>query len=234
MDELGLNQLSTAKRAGLGADYVRDILRGKIKEPSGVKLSQLAAALECSTAYLLGQDDAIGSPPPGLMKQVTDVTAWLPITHRLAKGVFRFSSSPDPELPDARYLTTITAAHNAAVWLALVEDNHADRYVPAGYIVQVVDSDGWDETSPPPSPLAVIERYRDNGDLVERTLQHLRFMDQFSMLLADMSNEPNHRGDGQSGSSAVSRRDPQFKIIGWVVEASRRFDGLGDHVFPRP
>lgn len=56
MRELGLNQLSTAKRAGLGADYVRDLVRGKVRQPSALKLTKLAEALECSPSYLMGLD----------------------------------------------------------------------------------------------------------------------------------------------------------------------------------
>ena len=52
--ELRLNPYSTAKKAGLGGSYVRDILRGKVKQPSAARLSKLAAALDVPTAWLMG------------------------------------------------------------------------------------------------------------------------------------------------------------------------------------
>ncbi len=54
MQALGLNPNSASQRGGLDRDYVRNILRGKIKDPSASKLTQLAEALQCSPAYLLG------------------------------------------------------------------------------------------------------------------------------------------------------------------------------------
>jgi transcriptional regulator with XRE-family HTH domain len=56
MREMGLNQLSTAKAAHLGEDYVRDLVRGKVKQPSATRLTQLAEALHCSPGYLMGMD----------------------------------------------------------------------------------------------------------------------------------------------------------------------------------
>lgn len=54
MRELKLSQRGAAMKAGLGEDYVRDILRGRIREPSFVKLQALAKALDVSPAWLLG------------------------------------------------------------------------------------------------------------------------------------------------------------------------------------
>jgi transcriptional regulator with XRE-family HTH domain len=53
---LNLNPNAASQRAGLGRDYVRDILRGRIQNPSAQRLNRLAEALECKPAYLLGED----------------------------------------------------------------------------------------------------------------------------------------------------------------------------------
>lgn len=63
IDHLGLNAYSAAMKSGLGASYVRDILRGKVADPTASKLLRLAAVLECSIYYLLGADDLPGSDP---------------------------------------------------------------------------------------------------------------------------------------------------------------------------
>jgi transcriptional regulator with XRE-family HTH domain len=50
----GLNANSASQKAGLGRDYVRDVLRDKIRDPSAQRLRRLADALECDPGYLLG------------------------------------------------------------------------------------------------------------------------------------------------------------------------------------
>lgn len=59
MEALGLNQFSLAKRAGLGESYVRDLFRGKVKEPGSVKLFALAAALGCEPKDLLPRNSVL-------------------------------------------------------------------------------------------------------------------------------------------------------------------------------
>jgi phage repressor protein C with HTH and peptisase S24 domain len=55
MEALNLNPLSTAKKAKLGDDAVRDILRGKSENPSHDSLSKIAKALGCTVADLTGE-----------------------------------------------------------------------------------------------------------------------------------------------------------------------------------
>lgn len=58
LEATGLTANAASQKAGLGRDYVRDILRGRIQEPSALRLRRLASALDCTEAYLLGQDDS--------------------------------------------------------------------------------------------------------------------------------------------------------------------------------
>jgi SOS-response transcriptional repressor LexA len=53
MGALGLNPFETAKRANLGASYVRDILRGKTRMPNAENIAKLAAVLETTADYLM-------------------------------------------------------------------------------------------------------------------------------------------------------------------------------------
>lgn len=62
MEALNLNPLSTAKRAKLGNDAVRDILRGKSGNPSSETLSKIARALGCAVADLTGEKPVAQSP----------------------------------------------------------------------------------------------------------------------------------------------------------------------------
>ncbi|KDE20693.1 transcriptional regulator [Acetobacter aceti 1023] len=65
MAQLGLSQKALARKAGVGDTYVRDILKGKSRNPGGEKLECIAAVLGCTARDLLfpGVDHA----QPGLM-----------------------------------------------------------------------------------------------------------------------------------------------------------------------
>lgn len=54
---LDLSPNAASQKAGLGRDYVRDILRGRIKEPSALRLRRLSDVLQCSPEYLLGKEE---------------------------------------------------------------------------------------------------------------------------------------------------------------------------------
>lgn len=47
------NPYRLAKDAGLDGGYVRDILRGKVKDPSAVKMLALSRALRCDVVWLI-------------------------------------------------------------------------------------------------------------------------------------------------------------------------------------
>lgn len=57
MEALGLNAFETAKRANLGASYVRDILRGKTRVPNAENIAKLAAVLETTVDYLMDRSN---------------------------------------------------------------------------------------------------------------------------------------------------------------------------------
>lgn len=54
LEALGINAFEAARRMPAGRDYVNDILNGKKASVRGVKLEDLARALECDPGYLLG------------------------------------------------------------------------------------------------------------------------------------------------------------------------------------
>lgn len=62
LEVLGRKPVTAAVGAGLGRDFIRDILAGKKRSVRGDKLEQLAQALDTSTDYLLGRDSE--TPPP--------------------------------------------------------------------------------------------------------------------------------------------------------------------------
>lgn len=58
MKALNLNATSAAKKAGLGQDAIRDIVRGKSLNPANETLRRIAKALGCSVADLTGERPA--------------------------------------------------------------------------------------------------------------------------------------------------------------------------------
>ena len=60
LSALGVTANAASEDAGLGRSYVRDILRGRIKAPSAIKLMQLARVLQTTPAYLLGRESVDG------------------------------------------------------------------------------------------------------------------------------------------------------------------------------
>ncbi|GCD55183.1 LexA family transcriptional regulator [Acetobacter pasteurianus] len=100
MAHLGLSQKALARKAGVGDTYVRDILKGKSRNPGGEKLECIAAVLGCTARDLLfpGVDHA----QPGLMLRERR-TPYLPPpftpqeTPRDTLRVHGFSSREKPE-----------------------------------------------------------------------------------------------------------------------------------------
>jgi SOS-response transcriptional repressor LexA len=57
MEEKGVKAAPLALQAGLGASFVRDIIRGKTRSPSHANLTKLAKALDTTPEYLTGVVD---------------------------------------------------------------------------------------------------------------------------------------------------------------------------------
>lgn len=64
MSAIGLNQRSLAVTAGLHEDRVRNILRGRSRNPRADTVDALAMALGVPATWLLGQTDTAKPPPP--------------------------------------------------------------------------------------------------------------------------------------------------------------------------
>lgn len=62
---LRLTANAASEAAGLGRSYLRDVLGGRIKEPSALRLLRIADVLKCSPDYLLGKEN--GPWPNGLL-----------------------------------------------------------------------------------------------------------------------------------------------------------------------
>lgn len=186
MDTLNMNALQTAKTAGLGDSFVRDILRGKTKSPSAENLAKLAAALETTVEYLIGSSNdndvndvgEIELPLEGI-PVVSTVSAgtWLEVTV--------FDGDEDPVvLPLARDRRFPRARHYAL----LVHGDSMDLEYPDGsYAICVDFADSGVQIK---SGLRVhIERQRAGGQLVEITIKAIERTGDDFYLVPKSTNE---------------------------------------------
>lgn len=156
MQLLGLNPFSAAKKAGLGGDYVRDIIRGKVKNPSAERLGMLAEALECSLYYLLGQEEIesrvverVPPDPEGGRRLPAPLPMWspadgkpvpvlLPIRFEIMADAYR-KATDVVRAPVGFEAATIPPAYiGREAWWEVVRDDSVARVAPAGSLVLVV------------------------------------------------------------------------------------------------
>lgn len=165
LEATGLSANAASTFAGLGRDYVRDILRGKVKEPSADRLDRLATVLGCSLAYLLGSSDEPGVPTP--YRDIHFTT--LPVSYRIRPG---FHLDDDGSMPIA-FDWPVSPLTDSVTneWLEYVEDPSGGAPVPRGALLHMsmmslAVRDNRDL-------LIVITRTADGGRLLERSVRCL-------------------------------------------------------------
>lgn len=196
LSALGLNALSAAKKAGLGDDFVRDILRGKVRKPSAERLARLAEALECSVNYLLGapdpapefahrdeRGDRVRVPPPLARRgHWTDPHAnipnrgVLPIKYELSRA-FRRTSEVQRDL-GAEAASVPMAYADRDAWIEVVRDEHAAGIAKPGSLIVVSALSDLDRPGLQDGDHVVVERHLVGPQavyyLVERTVRVIR------------------------------------------------------------
>lgn len=197
MDMLGMNALQTAKKAGLGDSYVRDILRGKTRSPNVENIAKLAAALDTTPDWFFNQG-ADEAP----LKRVGDVTG-LDVVGKIQAGSWVDRSIID----DSEEHEIIPVARdprfpNARQYALAVEGDSMDLEYPDGSYVTCVDF--WD------SGLSIKDGYilhveRHNGPLVEMTLKAVETIDGEQMLCPRSSNTKHKpiRLEGDGGTEIL-------------------------------
>lgn len=207
MDALGLNPFSAAQRAGLGEAYVRDILRGKSKNPSADKLGKLAVALETSLTYLISGDEPIlniqvspgnvmnipkpfasATSPPDL------VPVSLPIKHELLFDIWRNASQMTRAPIGYEAATIIDEYKHREQWFELVRDNSMRAVAPSGSLVQVAAMGDDDVRSLEHGDIVVVQKRVISTDrkihVVNRSLRRIEFYEDLGVWLYSL-----HTGD---------------------------------------
>lgn len=200
MSALGLNPFSTAKKAGLGQDFVRDILRGKARNPSSERLAKLAEALEVSVPYLLGKPELEpaargygrdGEPlesvaalrSPGWEEnQRRPRSVALPIRFELMTGAFRRSAEIQRDR-GFESATIVEAYASREQWFEVVRDDGAALVAPMGALLQVAKFTDEDRAELGEGDVVIVERHHIGPNassyLIERSVRiiHRRYPD---------------------------------------------------------
>jgi SOS-response transcriptional repressor LexA len=200
MDMLGLNAFQTAKKAGLGDSFVRDILRGKTRSPNSENLVKLATALETTVDWFMAAGDQAPAPQPSIV----------PVTGLAVLGKIQAGNWVDRSIiDDSGEYEIIPVALDPRFTgfrqyaLEVVGDSMDLKY-PEGSFVTCVDyADSG--SSLQPGRIIHVERY--NGSLVEVTLKAIEYVDGVLMLVPRSSN-PRHQPikfEGDAGTEIVVR-----------------------------
>lgn len=197
MDLTGMNAFETAKKAGLGESFVRDILRGKSKNPGIEKLERLAAALDTTVEWFTSADEgkAAARPAPavGGLDVIGSIQAGNWVDRSIIEEPYEREIIPvarDPRFPHAKQYA-----------LEVIGDS-MDKEYPEGCYVTCVDY--WDSGLSIKDGL-ILHVERHNGALVEMTLKAVETIDGAQMLVPRSSN-PKHkpfRAEGEPGAEVV-------------------------------
>lgn len=219
MEAKGLNPHSTAVGSGLGEDAVRDILRGKAKDPGASKVLALAKLLETSVEALYVEDDAefeALAPPLSPTREVM-----LPVRYTCAAGNFREideTSQVEPRMEPAERFPAYAAWPQ---WLELVEGDSIDKLIPDGALIHVVDALAMGY-APVDGDIVVAQRSRMNGLMRERTVKQVE-ISRAGVKLWPRSHNPLHQEALDLTAGAANDQLTEVTIVGKVLQAYIRF-----------
>lgn len=209
MDQTGLTPTTWSQKA----EVARTTIARAVKESypfvtSSRTLSKLASAA--------------GVEPPNFRSQDRYATApiFLPVRHRAQAGHWievDFAEEAPPAPP--MFVPASPGYSNPSQWLELVVGDSVDREIPAGSFVHVVDAieRGY---RPRTGDFVVVQRARDGGRLLERSIKQVEIRPDNQVELWPRSHNPQWNtplclDDAQDGVTA--------EIVGLVIASYRRF-----------
>lgn len=204
MDMMGMNPHSLAVKAGVGDDFVRDILRGKSRKPGAEKLAKIASALETTLDWFTSESD--------LMKEIAGANATndpFELTNMVVKGTIQAGTWLDRTIFDDDYenFEVIPVARDprfprAKQYGLKIEGDSMDEMFPDGTFVSCVD---FADSGLAIRPGLIVHVERRNGHLVELTLKVIDMIDG-KLMLAPRSSNKRHLPiplEGDSGTEIV-------------------------------
>lgn len=209
MEELGLNPYSAAKNSGLQEDTVRDIIRGKVKDPGASKLLRLAKTLGTSVESLLGDED----PSPSLA--IDEIQ--LPVLYKTAAGPWLEQEQIAQTEPKMATAIRIKGYEKFPQWLEQVEGESVNRLIPHGTLIHVVDAIAMGYT-PSNDDIVVVLRTRAGGMLQERTVKQVEITTT-GIQLWPRSYDPQYSKPLELRHGASEDEEITVEIVGKVVRA---------------
>lgn len=199
MDMKEMNAFQTAKKAGLGESFVRDILRGKTRNPSHENLVKLAMALDTTVDWFAGAGE--DADPLHRVKGIEglDVVGKIQAGNWLDRSIIDHDGDHEiiPVARDPRF-------PHAKQYAMAVEGDSMDREYPDGSYVTCVD---FIDSGLSLRNGLIVHVERHNGPLVEVTLKAIETVDGKRMLVPRSSN-PRHKPieiNGDAGTEIVVR-----------------------------
>lgn len=184
MDMMEMNAYQTAKKAGLGESFVRDILRGKTRNPSHENLAKLALALETTVDWFAGSGN--DAEPLNRVKAIEglDVVGKIQAGNWLDRSIIDHDGEHEiiPVARDPRF-------PHAKQYAMAVEGDSMDKEYPDGSYVTCVD---FIDSGLSLRDGLIVHVERHNGPLVEVTLKAIESVDGKRMLVPRSSN-PRHK-----------------------------------------
>lgn len=172
LDALGLKPQSASIAAGLNRDAVRNILRGASLTARYDTLAALARVLQCSVAYLTGDENA---PPSAGAKQGGSAQisgARLPVRYEVGAGFWVQTDSASDVFLGEGFVLPDPAYAGFDQWLERVRGDSMDREYPDGVFIHVVDAAAIGY-APRHEDHVVLTLYRNGRGLVERSVKEV-------------------------------------------------------------
>ena len=216
LNELGINQFEAAKRAGKGTHFLYDFFIGRKKSFKGDGPERLAHALECSTSYLTGESEVIGSPPTGLLLPATQSNGGLSFAGVVEAGVFRkvqnlhfpaenIPIAPSPRFPAERQIAYIVRGTGLSA-----------RGIAEGAVLCAVKAEEAKEINN--GAIAIVEHLRLEGSEIEisaREVQHFPNRTEYRSLSASEEISPIVVRDGKTAEP-----DGKARVVALVISAT--------------
>lgn len=179
LEVLDKSPIAASEEAGLGRDYVRDVIRGKKESISATAAPKLARVLQCSVEWLLtGDGEENFDPPAEPAPAIEPFSGGIRYGGVVEAGAFRetdpFNQEGElrmiPLAPDPRYPV-------AAQFAFEVSGNSMDKAnMLPGMYVQAVEIHTWERIhgEPRDGRFVIVSRSRNGGPEREITVKQLR------------------------------------------------------------
>lgn len=201
-------------RVSSNQTLVRDILRGQSKNPRLDTLQNIAEALDVPLgAFLSGASSVSAHRPSRLI-----AAKFLSVRYRVQAGLWREPESEEPPEEDTSLpVLPLPRYGEYPQWLEKVEGDSADRRIPEGFYIHVIDALEMGYT-PKHDDWVVVVRERDQGAVRERSVKQIEITAQGAIKLWPRSTNPRWSAAVDFGAGTREREeDVTVTIVGKVV-----------------